>query len=657
MEKIIFFLFLFLSANAFGTESAAEIECREWPVLNFSLQKAAQDINTIKNSLVADDPCAESVKNLLPELEREYKRYYPYKGMITRPVKGIPLSGNEEELDALEKILGRKPPKNWPGVAISCFDVPCAAEKLFGSREAALRALIIQKRDGFTISVSQDHSTDERIFRPEEIRQIDFILQKLPKEFKDSARKTLKEFRRVANTSYDKSLLQNANGYAMHSCNCIEFYDGAFTNHPFVALGTITHEIAHHFDFSNSSISNTEAYRSLGGWGRGQEKHKSDGTAEIEYSRSARKPLVTPYAATSPDEDFAESVNFYVTSPNDLERMDPQKYAFIRSRVFGGKEFRNSLPAELERTLAQKGGEKFIAESCFTEVYRYDVTSAKTIVGTEQDERTYLTWNSLSPYCFSKLARNLAKENPSLCSPSGLEGILAAIASKPNRYINLASQAITANTLPENISTCAERRDYTAKCLSETAFETLVLRGLATSRDTKESLDPFMRSVLNKVPKNSEHAEINALFDPNRYHFEKLSDPSNGFAGCLLERAKDVGPHLFELPIFFPGERDPAGCREIMQNVFADKGIKFDDTAFSKQALAKATADVTEEYWTFYKTVIQPYFLKSGHCGKNGACKAALARSLVSGWGAAKKVSDAQLSELIKLAEMSARSY
>jgi len=46
---------------------------------------------------------------------------------------------------------------------------------------------------------------------------------------------------------------------------------------------------------------------------------------------------VTPYAALSPSEDFAETYAFYLRRPGVLERDFPEKHAFMRDWVFSGR--------------------------------------------------------------------------------------------------------------------------------------------------------------------------------------------------------------------------------------------------------------------------------------------------------------------------------
>lgn len=56
-------------------------------------------------------------------------------------------------------------------------------------------------------------------------------------------------------------------------------------------------------------------------------------------------PCITPYAASSPSEDFAESYAAFVLGPEALQRI-PEKYDYMRDAVFSG------LPATLKEKIS-----------------------------------------------------------------------------------------------------------------------------------------------------------------------------------------------------------------------------------------------------------------------------------------------------------------
>lgn len=58
---------------------------------------------------------------------------------------------------------------------------------------------------------------------------------------------------------------------------------------------------------------------------------------------SKDKAFVRDYAGSAPAEDFAESTAYYMYQPQYLKTIDPNKYNFIKDKVFKGKEFLNDL--------------------------------------------------------------------------------------------------------------------------------------------------------------------------------------------------------------------------------------------------------------------------------------------------------------------------
>lgn len=63
---------------------------------------------------------------------------------------------------------------------------------------------------------------------------------------------------------------------------------------------------------------------------------------DLEYDPAKKETFVSEYARTDPYEDFADSVIAYFADPEVLRRRSPEKYAFMRDRVMGGKEYMNA---------------------------------------------------------------------------------------------------------------------------------------------------------------------------------------------------------------------------------------------------------------------------------------------------------------------------
>lgn len=89
----------------------------------------------------------------------------------------------------------------------------------------------------------------------------------------------------------------------------------------------------------------TQTPRPDGKWGGADLKSMKDRKYRIEliwwfYGTKADNQPPTSYAGKNPVEDFAESVSLYVANPQELLKKSPNRYAFVKNEVFGGKEFK-----------------------------------------------------------------------------------------------------------------------------------------------------------------------------------------------------------------------------------------------------------------------------------------------------------------------------
>jgi hypothetical protein len=98
---------------------------------------------------------------------------------------------------------------------------------------------------------------------------------------------------------------------------------------------TLVHEMSHAFDRSvnaslpNAWFSETPEWLNLSQWKR---LSRSDWQV-IDGNFSST------YAATSPGEDFAESMAYFILEPDTLKKNAPEKFEFISKKFFGGRKF------------------------------------------------------------------------------------------------------------------------------------------------------------------------------------------------------------------------------------------------------------------------------------------------------------------------------
>ena len=118
----------------------------------------------------------------------------------------------------------------------------------------------------------------------------------------------------------------------------ITIYDGAKSSGDFGLLGTdgnrnfkgtIVHELTHSIQTDKLS----EEYAKMAGW----EFDSLEGTWKF---KGDKKSLPTTYGGTNPHEDMAESVMLYAYDPQRLRKASPERYDFLKTKIFDGTEYK-----------------------------------------------------------------------------------------------------------------------------------------------------------------------------------------------------------------------------------------------------------------------------------------------------------------------------
>lgn len=115
-----------------------------------------------------------------------------------------------------------------------------------------------------------------------------------------------------------------------------------------------THEIAHRLDFAllpnYARFSETQTWLDLSGWYIKENLDPTTGRA-ISRAWAKQEPLdpknkndgfVRDYAATSPIEDFADSVGYGRFEADNVLSVSPRKYAWITQNLFNGRSYANN---------------------------------------------------------------------------------------------------------------------------------------------------------------------------------------------------------------------------------------------------------------------------------------------------------------------------
>lgn len=205
-------------------------------------------------------------------------------------------------------------------------------EKRFGVRTRNLDYVELTRgTTGETLDRFQD-------FRAEELLQIINTFEEMPEGFHEIP--ALKYLLR-RNTGQDHPLYGKVPAVAWSS-GYIEFMDIAFTTTSLDFLHRlIIHEKAHFIYASLPSNSLLDKWNEVGGWYKNPDDPEG-------WSTTQTTEFVSAYAhKKNPNEDFDESVSYFVINPDKLRSRSLPKYEFIRDYVMQGAIYQSKIREDL----------------------------------------------------------------------------------------------------------------------------------------------------------------------------------------------------------------------------------------------------------------------------------------------------------------------
>lgn len=291
---------------------------------------------------------------ILEAAKREFDYEFPTESIISENIEGLVLSGTPEILKITNEIVKGKPLSvPWKSIASECITALCALSRAFDSEELALRALTLGKKYGFIVSLQyfQDTRKPQRVgasnplpqWSLDDVRILSYLFAVLPSEFRHmtAPNGTRPIFLYRGEGSY------GASAAIVHNSGLV-ITDNWSVN-PESRVGRWIHELAHLYNHHikhkrRMEITDTSRFLMLH-W-------ICTNTDHTDCSMNPDKKLVTTYAETSPSEDFAELLAYYVTDPNSLLLADPEGYSFAKDVVFGGHEYIGGVLVEASRAEA-----------------------------------------------------------------------------------------------------------------------------------------------------------------------------------------------------------------------------------------------------------------------------------------------------------------
>lgn len=236
-------------------------------------------------------------------------------------VFGVHISKDSPYLVGLLETLLKKEPlsnetqKNYSSLCDSVF---CAAEDLFGER-VGIQLLFMLSKYGFNGADQRMKSADR--WTREELDEVLLALSDLPAHLAARPEKLMNHplvhFDRKDTSS--QRPLANAIIYVYNVWN---------QQVPSLRRYSLFHELGHNmsldFDFDGGN-----KWSQAAGW------------EEKDYEWIAKHPetKISQYAASNPDEDFAESFSAYRYGPARLKKINPRIYQFMKTKVFRNIEY------------------------------------------------------------------------------------------------------------------------------------------------------------------------------------------------------------------------------------------------------------------------------------------------------------------------------
>ncbi len=207
---------------------------------------------------------------------------------------------------------------------------------------------ILQSRYGVAVGTAEP-ADEFQAFTLDELRYLASVLEDLPSGFRNipGLDKVVRRLNGLTNPTYP-----SAPAIAWVDLGYIEFMDIAFTGGDAAYIRRlIAHEMAHFLWRKVLDEGAGTEFLALSGWstspsGAGvlaastsavdHPKAEAGGAVDEDWYRSTTTNFASAYAAAlNPDEDFAETLAYYVYEPDHLRTIAPAKYGFVADVVDG----------------------------------------------------------------------------------------------------------------------------------------------------------------------------------------------------------------------------------------------------------------------------------------------------------------------------------
>lgn len=222
----------------------------------------------------------------------------------------------------------------------NCSTVRCALEAIFGKNES-LKALYLL--DKYRFNVAPMKYTQSGFFKD---RDLDLILETMA--LVPLHLLPLSDIQQLTHVSKDGEKPDQT--YAESSIMIFDLWD---KETPDLKKYVLFHEIAHNWSrLVAQDLDESEEWLKITGW------TKISGGFTVDWKHPFQRkftgyPWISKYSSANAWEDFAEAVAAYRFIPERMEKLNPTRYQFIKTKIFGNIEFKNNSNCHL-KTQAQE---------------------------------------------------------------------------------------------------------------------------------------------------------------------------------------------------------------------------------------------------------------------------------------------------------------
>jgi len=238
-------------------------------------------------------------------------------------------------IEPSENTAADKMPATVEKAKRTCSTVRCALATIFGKNES-LKALYLL--DKYRLNVAPMKYIQSGFFKD---RDLDLILETMA--LVPPHLLPLSDIQQLSHVSTDGE--KPADTYAESSIKIFDLWD---QETPALKKYVLFHELAHNWSkLVAQDLDESEEWLKITGW-----KKISGGFAVFwEHpfqGKFTSYPWISKYSSGNAWEDFAEAVAAYRFIPERMEKTNPARYHFIKTKIFGNIEFKDNTNCQLK---------------------------------------------------------------------------------------------------------------------------------------------------------------------------------------------------------------------------------------------------------------------------------------------------------------------